>query len=38
VTALLGPGEGGVSVLACNFTGTPADPGAVNFRYLVIEF
>jgi hypothetical protein len=37
VTALLGPGDGGVSVLACNFTGTPADPGPVSFRYLVIE-
>jgi hypothetical protein len=37
VTTLLGPGERSVSVLACNFTGTPADPGPVSFRYLVIE-
>jgi hypothetical protein len=38
VTALLGPGDRSVSVLACNFTGAPADPGPVSFRYLVIEF
>jgi len=37
VTALLGPGAGSISVLACNLTGTPADPGPVSFRYLVIE-
>jgi hypothetical protein len=37
VTGLLGPGNSSVSVLACNFTGTPADPGPVSFRYLVIE-
>jgi len=37
VTALHGPRDGSVSVLACNFTGTPADPGPVSFRYLVIE-
>ncbi|MDP9223042.1 MAG: hypothetical protein M3P18_04165, partial [Actinomycetota bacterium] len=37
VTALLGPDDRSVSVLACNFTGTPADPGPVSFRYLVIE-
>jgi hypothetical protein len=37
VTALLGPSERSVSVLACNFTGAPADPGPVSFRYLVIE-
>lgn len=37
VTTLLGPSERTVSVLACNFTGTPADPGPVSFRYLVIE-
>jgi hypothetical protein len=37
VTALLGPGERSVSVLACNFTGAPADPGPVSFRYLLIE-
>jgi hypothetical protein len=38
VTALLGPGDRSVSVLACNFTGTATDPGPVSFRYLVIEF
>jgi hypothetical protein len=38
VTAVLGPGDRSVSVLACNFTGAPADPGPVSFRYLVIEF
>ena len=37
VTGLLGPGDRSISVLACNFTGTPADPGPVSFRYLVIE-
>lgn len=37
VTALLGPGDRSVSVLACNFTGALADPGPVSFRYLVIE-
>lgn len=37
VTALLGPGERSVSVLACNFTGAPADPGPVSFRYLLFE-
>jgi hypothetical protein len=37
VTALLGPGDGAISVLACNFTGAPQDPGPVNFRFLVIE-
>jgi hypothetical protein len=37
VTALLGPGERSVSVLACNFTGAPADPGPVSFRYLIVE-
>lgn len=36
VTAVLGPGDGNISVLACNFTGAPADPGPVSFRYLVI--
>ncbi len=34
----LGPGDKSISVLACNFTGAPADPGPVSFRYLVIEF
>jgi hypothetical protein len=38
VTALLGPGDSSLSVLACNFTGAPTDPGPVSFRYLVIEF
>ena len=38
VTALLGPGDRSVSVLACNWTGAAADPGPVSFRYLVIEF
>ena len=38
VTALLGPGDRSLSVLACNSTGTAADPGPVSFRYLVIEF
>jgi hypothetical protein len=38
VTALLGPSDRNVSVLACNFTGAPQDPGPVSFRYLVIEF
>jgi len=38
VTALLGPGDRSVSVLACNFSGAPVDPGPVSFRYLVIEF
>jgi hypothetical protein len=37
VTALLGPGDDAFSVLACNFTGAPQDPGAVNFRYLVVD-
>jgi hypothetical protein len=37
VPTLLGPSERSVSVLACNFTGTPADLGPVSFRYLVIE-
>ena len=37
VTGLLGPGDRSISVLACNFTGAPADPGPVSFRYLVIE-
>ena len=37
VTGLLGPGDRNVSVLACNFTGAPTDPGPVSFRYLVIE-
>jgi hypothetical protein len=37
VTSLLGPSDRNVSVLACNFTGVPADPGPVSFRYLVIE-
>lgn len=37
VSALLGPGEGAFSVLACNFTGAPQDPGAANFRYLVVD-
>ena len=35
---MLGPGDRSISVLACNFTGAPADPGSVSFRYLVIEF
>jgi hypothetical protein len=38
VTGVLGPGSRSISVLACNFTGAPADPGPVSFRYLVIEF
>jgi len=38
VTAVLGPGDRSISVLACNFTGAAADPGPVSFRYLVIEF
>jgi len=38
VTATLGPGDRSISVVACNFTGTPSDPGPVSFRYLVIEF
>jgi hypothetical protein len=38
VTAVLGPGNRSISVLACNFTGVAADPGPVRFRYLVIEF
>ena len=38
VTGVLGPGDRSISVLACNFTGAPADPGPVSFRYLVIEF
>jgi hypothetical protein len=38
VTAVLGPGDRSISVLACNFTGAAADPGPVAFRYLVIEF
>jgi hypothetical protein len=38
VTAVLGPGNRSISVLACNFTGGAADPGPVSFRYLVIEF
>ncbi|HYH88574.1 MAG TPA: hypothetical protein VEX67_05040 [Solirubrobacteraceae bacterium] len=37
VTSLLGPGDRSVSVLACNFTGAPQDPGPVSFRYLVVE-
>lgn len=37
VSALLGPGDGAFSVLACNLTGAPQDPGPVNFRYLVID-
>ena len=37
VTSLLGPSDRNVSVLACNLTGAPADPGPVSFRYLVIE-
>ena len=37
VTSLLGPSDRNVSVLACNFTGVPPDPGPVGFRYLVIE-
>lgn len=36
VSALLGPGDGAFSVLGCNFTGAPQDPGPVNFRYLII--
>ena len=38
VTAVLGPGDRSISVLACNFTGAAADPGPVSFRYLLIEF
>ena len=38
VTAVLGPGDRSISVLACNFTGAPTDPAPVSFRYLVIEF
>ena len=38
VTAVLGPGDRSISVLACNFTGAASDPGPVSFRYLVIEF
>ena len=37
VTSLLGPSDRNVSVLACNFTGAPQDPGPVSFRYLVVE-
>lgn len=37
VSALLGPGDGAFSVLGCNFTGAPQDPGPANFRYLVID-
>jgi hypothetical protein len=36
VTTVLGPSDGNVSVLACNFTGMTADPGPVSFRFLVI--
>ncbi len=37
VTSLLGPGDRSISVLACNLSGAPSDPGPVSFRYLVIE-
>lgn len=37
VSALLGPGDGAFSVLGCNFTGAPQDPGPANFRYLIID-
>lgn len=37
VTAKLGPGHQSITITACNGTGAAADPGAVNFRYVVFN-
>lgn len=37
VTESLGPGDGRFTVVACNGTGAPTDPGATNFRYIVFN-
>lgn len=37
VTAKLGPGDQSITITTCNGSGAPADPGAVNFRYVVFN-
>jgi hypothetical protein len=37
VTATLGPGDDAFSIVACNLTGAPVDPGPANFRYVMLD-
>ncbi len=37
MTAKLGPGDSSITITACNGSGAPADPGPVNFGYVVFN-